>query len=127
MFYKIILNFFIGLLVGFVFEFFYRSIEAKRIIIPRFINCQIYGLTGAFLIFLYFLNISLSFKLILIFIFPTLIEFVIGYLYLKTKRVYLWDYSKESFNFMGLICLRFSLIWFIFAIIYYYLVLPLTV
>jgi len=123
MFLFIVFNFLIGLLVGYIFEFVYRSFQAKKIIRPKFINLQIYGLTTIFLSILYLLNISQIFKLILIFIFPTLIEFTTGYLYLKTKQSRLWDYSHESFNFMGIICLRFSLFWFIIAIVYYFFIL----
>ena len=80
-----------------------------------------YGFMGAFLVFIYFLDLSPVFKLILIFIVPISIEFITGYLYFKIKKVRLWDYSKEKFNFLGIICLRFSLIWFIVSVVYYYL------
>lgn len=121
MFLKIILNFLVGLLVGFIFEFIYRSLQAKKLIRPRLINIQMYGFMGAFLVFIYFLDLSPVFKLILIFIVPISIEFITGYLYFKIKKVRLWDYSKEKFNFLGIICLRFSLIWFIVSVVYYYL------
>lgn len=127
MFLEIISNFFIGLLVGFVFEIIYRSFQAKKIVIPKFVNLQMYGLTAVFLSILYILNISLALKLILMFVFPTLLEFIIGYLYIKIKKVYLWDYSKEPFNFMGIICPLFSFYWFIIAVAYYYSILPLLV
>src|ERR1035437_10226383 len=127
MFLKIILNFFIGLLVGFVFEFIYRSVKAKRATFPRFVNYQMYGVTAAFLVFIYYLNVSLIFKLILMFLFPTLVESIIGYLYIKINGVYPWDYSKEPLNMGGIICLRFSLICFAIVIFYYYSVLPLLV
>ena len=116
---KIIFNFFIGIIIGFVLEFSYRSQKNKRMIIPKFVNFQMYGLTGAFLVFVYFLNIELIIKLILIFIFPTLVEFITGYLYLKIKGVYLWDYSNNLFNYKKLICPLFSFYWFLVAIAYY--------
>ena len=118
---KIVLNFFIGLIGGLILELVYRSVNTKRIVMPRFVNFQMYGLTTAFLSSLYYLNIPMIIKLLLIFIFPTLIELITGYLYLKIKGVYLWDYSKEPLNFKKLVCLRFSIYWFIIAILYYYL------
>lgn len=124
---KIILSFLVGLIGGFILEFSYRSIKGKSIITPKFINYQMYGLTGAFLVLVYYLNISIFIKLILIFIFPTLVEFLTGYLYFKIKRIYIWDYSKEPFNFKKLICLRFSIYWFIIALAYYYLILTLII
>lgn len=125
MFLKIILIFFIGLISGFILEFSYRSIQAKKIITPKLINIQMYGLAGAFLVLVHSLNISIFIKLILMFVFPTLVELLTGYLYLKFKGIYLWDYSNEPLNFKSLICLKFSIYWFITALIYYLLVLPL--
>ena len=85
---------------------------------------QAYGFAGAALAILYFFDISLSWNLVIIFIIPTLIEFIIGYSYFKTKKIRLWDYSREKFNLMGIICLRFSLVWFIVSAAYYYMLLP---
>jgi uncharacterized membrane protein len=94
---------------------------------PKFINYLMYGLTASFLVFIYFLQASLFLKLILIFIFPTLIEFIIGYSYLKIKGKYLWTYFEYSPNFMGIITPLFSLFWFVIAVAYYYSVLPLII
>ncbi|MFA6251431.1 MAG: hypothetical protein WC603_02280 [Candidatus Paceibacterota bacterium] len=123
---KIILNLLLGFIIGFLLEFTYRSFKTKKIIIPKLINYQMYGITGAFLVFIYFLDTLLIIKLIAIFLFPTIIEFTTGYLYLKIKKTFLWDYFKEPFNFMGLVCPLFSVYWFVIAITYYYLILPLT-
>lgn len=117
-------NFFLGLLIGFIVEFVYRSYRAKKTIIPKFINYLMYGSTAVFLVFIYNLDISLIWKFILIFIFPTLVEFTIGYSYLKIKGKYLWTYFEYSPNFMGIITPLFSIFWFIIALIYYYGVLP---
>ena len=121
MFIQIILNFFIGILIGVLLEFSFRSIEEKKLITPKLIDCQMYGLIAAFLTILYFLQISLVSKLILMFIIPTLIEFTTGYLYLKIKKIHLWDYREEKYNFMGLICPLFSFFWFIISVLYYFL------
>ena len=118
---NVVLNFFIGLIGGLILELIYRSVRAKRVVIPKFVNFQMYGLTGAFLFWLYYINIPISITLLLIFIFPTLVELITGYLYLKLKGIYLWDYSREPFNFKKLICLRFSIYWFIISGSYYYL------
>lgn len=121
---KIISNFFIGILAGFVFEFVYRSIENRKIVIPKLVDLQMYGLTGAFLVFIYYLDIKLIYKLVLMFVIPTCIEFLTGYLYLKIKKVYLWTYFEEKYNFMGLICPLFSFFWFLISLVYYFLLLP---
>ncbi len=124
MFLNIILNFFIGLIVGLVLEYIYRSHENKRLVKPKLIDAQMYALIGAFLALLSFFEMPLVYKVVLIFIVPTLVEFLTGYLDLKIKKVRLWNYSKEKFNFMGLICLRFSLYWFLISLIYYYYLMP---
>jgi len=124
MFLKVVLNFFIGLMIGLVLECVYRSIEHKKLVKPKLIDAQMYALIGAFLALLSFFEMPLVYKLILIFIIPTLVEFLTGYLDLKLKKVRLWNYSKEEFNFMGFICLRFSLYWFLISLSYYYYIMP---
>lgn len=114
-----------GLIGGFLLEFSYRSIKARKLIVPKFINFQMYGLTGAFLVFIYFLEIPLYIKVVLIFAFPTLVEFTTGYIYLTITDVYLWDYSKELYNFKKLVCPLFSIYWFVIALSYYYVIIPL--
>lgn len=125
MFLKIILNFFIGLAVGFFLEFIYRSIEHKKLVMPKLVDAQMYALIGAFLSILSFFEMLFFYRLILIFIVPTLVEFSTGYLDFKLNKIRLWNYSKEKFNFMGFVCLRFSLYWFLLSLLYYYYVLPL--
>ncbi len=119
-----LLNFLIGISVGFILEFLYRSYEAKKFILPKFIDCQMYGLVGISLVLIHYLKASLFYELLLLFILPTLIEFTTGYLYLKIKNIRLWDYRGEIYNFKGLICLKFSFFWFVIATLYYSLVLP---
>ena len=83
-----------------------------------------YGLTGILLALIYSFKISLMPTLVILYIIPVLVEFITGYTHLRIKGIRLWDYSKERFNFLGIICLRFSLAWFIISGFYYYLVLP---
>jgi uncharacterized membrane protein len=124
MFIKVVGSFFIGILAGFILEFSFRSIEARKFFAPKLVDLQMYGLIGSFLVFIYYLNIGLIYKLILMFVVPTLIEFLTGYLYLKIKKVYLWTYFHQKFNFMGLVCPLFSLFWFLISLAYYFFVLP---
>jgi uncharacterized membrane protein len=124
MFRDIILNFTLGLIAGYVLEFSYRSYCAKKIFVPQFISCFMYGLVGVCLVLLYYANLSLPYELILLFLIPSIIEFLTGYIYLKFKGIRLWDYSTEAFNFLGLVCIKFSLAWFAFASLYYYFVFP---
>jgi uncharacterized membrane protein len=127
MLYPLILNFLIGISLGFILELSYRSYEAKKFIIPKFINYQMYGLVGISLVLIHYLKVSLIYELLLLFIVPTLIEFITGYLYLKIKNIRLWNYQDELYNWKGLICLKFSFFWFIISAVYFYLILPLLI
>ena len=127
MFSIIIFNLILGLIIGCILESGYRSFYAKKIILPKLANVQMYGFIGIFLSILYLAKVSLKTELLLLFVFPTLIEFITGYLYLKIKKVRLWDYSNENLNFMGIIRLRFSIYWFLICSLYYFYLLPILV
>jgi len=124
---KIILNYLVGLLVGFILEFVYRSLCAKRFIRPLFINLQMYGLSAVFLYGLALWPLNPALKIILMAVFMTALEFIIGYGYWKIKRIRLWDYSRQPLNFKGFICPLFSAAWLALALLYYYLILPLSI
>ncbi|OGI76372.1 hypothetical protein A3C57_01175 [Candidatus Nomurabacteria bacterium RIFCSPHIGHO2_02_FULL_33_12] len=121
---QFLIHYLIGLVLGFILEFIYRSVESKRFIKPLFINLQMYGFSTAFLYFLSLFNLPIYFLILFILIFTTGIEFVIGYIYLKYNNIMLWDYSREYLNYKGLICLKFSIAWVILSLIYYYFIMP---
>lgn len=54
------------------------------------------------------------------------LEFLTGFLLEKLFDDKWWDYSKEPFNLMGYICLRFSLAWGVACVVVVDRVLPLT-
>ena len=122
-----ILNLIAGLLIGIFLEFIYRSIKNKKITKPLLVNVEMYGFTAVFLYFLYMIDISIIYKIILILLFTTTVEFITGSLYLYFKKVYLWDYSGEFMNYEGIICPLFSFYWLMVALIYYFLFLPFLV
>jgi len=49
----------------------------------------------------------------------SLLEFICGFISLKYFHLRLWDYRKNKFNIKGFICLRFSIIWGLLAVLYY--------
>ncbi len=116
-----------GLVIGWVLEFLYRSLERGKITKPLFINEQMYMFTALFSYFLYVMNVRLIFMVLFLFLFTTGIEFVTGYLALKLKNVRLWDYSAYPYNYKGIVCLEFSVIWLVMALVYYLFALPLLV
>ena len=113
-----------GLIGGFILEFLFRSIRIKKLVKPKFVSLQMYGLTALFLYFLYIINIHIVVKVLLIIVFTTVIELITGFILLKYKNTRLWDYSKQKFNYRGIICPLFSFFWLIVSLLFYYLVLP---
>jgi uncharacterized membrane protein len=124
---EFIIHYIVGLILGFILELFYRSFNAKRIIWPLFINLQMYGLSTEFLYFLSLHNLPIYFLILFILIFTTGIEFIIGYTYLKYKNIMLWDYWQERFNYKGLICIKFSILWVVLCLVYYFLIMNLVI
>lgn len=124
---KLILLFVCGLIIGWILEFSFRSLQAKKIIKPRFADLQMYGFAGLFLYLISLSNFNLITKMIFILIFTTSLEFLTGFLFLKYKKIKLWDYSKNKFNYKGIICPLFIFIWLIISLIFYYLILPILI
>jgi len=121
---KYIIFFLIGLMAGGIIESIYRSIEHKKFIKPKFINWAMYGFVGVLLFVLSILNISVFFEILLMIFFTTGIEFMVWYTYLKIKKIHLWSYSHQRFNYKWIICPLFSFYWLLMAVVYYYLALP---
>lgn len=51
----------------------------------------------------------------------TLLEFIFGIVFNLMLDMKVWDYSNVPMNFMGQICLPFSLIWFAFGLVIYFI------
>ncbi len=114
----------LGLLVGALLEFIYRSYEEKRLVTPRLVNIQMYGLTAVFLYGLSLAHFYWVWEVLLIALATTGIELLTGWLYLKIYKIRLWDYRAEAWNYRGLVCVRFSIYWLVLAAFYYYLISP---
>ena len=114
-----------GGISGAVLEFTFRSIEHKKIIIPKIVNIQMYIINVLFLYLLYIIQVRFLYLIISIAIFTTSIEFITGYVFLKYKRIRLWDYRYQKYNFMRLVCPLYSILWIFLSLIYYFSILPL--
>jgi len=121
---KILASLTLGLVVGFLLELIYKSSTHKQLVWPKFWNIQIYGLTAVFMYAVNLFSLPLIIEIILISVFPTLLELVTGWAYIKFTNKRLWDYTGEPINYKGLIRLRFSIYWALISLIYYYLVQP---
>lgn len=136
----LIFLFFIGCTLGWVMELFFRrftsSNKSRKWMNPGFLIgpylpiygfglCTLYLLAG-FEVVLPDTN-KLAAKLLLFLLMAlamTLIEYIAGIIFIKGMKIKLWDYSNERFNYKGIICLKFSLMWAGLGAVYYFLVHP---
>lgn len=54
----------------------------------------------------------------------TVVEYIGGIITLKAMKLRLWDYSKEWGNIQGIICPKYSLIWALLGAVYYFFIHP---
>ena len=131
--------FFIGSVLGWVLELFYRRFFSRanpehKWINPGFCTGPYVPLYGFGLCLLYLLASAFSHPeadpariaalLLAMGAGMTAIEYLAGLLALKVMKVRLWDYSMLPGNVQGLICPRFSLIWTAMGAGYLFLVHP---
>lgn len=133
--------FFIGSILGWVLELFFRRYfsdvnKEKKWINPGFCVGPYLPIYGFGLCILYLLArlknyIPIStviFKdIIMILIMGislTILEYIAGYILLKFMNLRLWDYSHQKWNINGIICLTFTIDWTLLSAIYYFLIDP---
>ena len=132
--------FFAGSLIGWGLEVFWRKFFSKnnpehRWLNPGFLHgpyLPLYGLSLCILFLLSFINVSciqhtwlqkcMLFAIMALCI--TAVEFIAGIIFIKGMRIKLWDYSKNRFNIMGIICLQYSFYWMLLSGLYYFLIHP---
>jgi len=128
MFYKYLFLFATFSIIGWILEVIYRSCITKKIVNPGFMSgcvLPIYGMGAiiinsiCILIEYYNLPHKVLFVFIISAIILSLLEFICGFISLKYFHLRLWDYRKNKFNIKGFICLRFSIIWGLLAVLYY--------
>ncbi len=121
--------FILGSLVGWFIELIFRNTihKSEKLINPGFLNGPYLPLYGTGTIILYAisdLNINIFLRAVLIIILMTLIELVTGLFFEKYYNVRLWDYSKEKWNYKGLICPLFSFFWGCLGMGFYLFIYP---
>lgn len=133
--------FFIGSVFGWILELLFRRFISKNNPERKWINpgfcvgpyLPLYG-TGLCVLYLLALIgplinfgneiVNTIVLLLLMALAMTVIEYIAGLISYKGFHVRLWDYSNEWGNIQGLICPKFSLIWGLLGVAYYYLVHP---
>ncbi len=126
----------VGCSIGWIMELLYRRfISAKRWLNPGFLVGPYLPLYGFGLCLLYLLAspqfsflpnepLRVIFRILLIGISMTAIEYLAGKIFIVGMKVKLWDYSQKWGNVEGLICPEFSLYWTLLGGVYCFLIHP---
>lgn len=129
----------VGNSIGWIIELFYRRlVSAKRWLNPGFLVGPYLPLYGFGLCLLYLLAslkfsflpndpLRVIFRILLIGISMTAIEYLAGKIFIVGMKVKLWDYSKKWGNIEGLICPEFSFYWTLLGGLYCFLIHPVFV
>ena len=124
---KYIIVFFIGAFVGWIYEvIFYYFTDGKLINRGVLFGpwLPIYG-TGAILIYFFkFFKKNPIILFLSIMIITGILEYLVGYFFLKFFDMKLWDYDGLLFNIHGLVCLRSVITFAIGGMVLIYLVDP---
>ncbi|WP_068268256.1 putative ABC transporter permease [Caviibacter abscessus] len=117
--------------LGWCIEVIYQALTHKKFINRGFLNgayCPIYGFGAVFVIYL--LKGTVNNPIILYalaVVITSIIEYITGFVLKKIFGLLWWDYTNEHFNLSGYICLKFSLLWGIAALILMYVIHPKTI
>ncbi|MDD2495849.1 MAG: putative ABC transporter permease [Tissierellia bacterium] len=115
--------------LGFVLESSFRSLVTKSLTLGQgFLTnyfCPLYGICAILIIQIYTAcDITLDGRFKILFtatigsiLAVTFMEYIVGLVLDKVFNHKLWDYSQNPVNFKSYICLEFSLMWGIVAII----------
>lgn len=119
--YELAALYFIYSFIGWCAEVCIAAVHKRKFINRGFVAgplCPIYG-TGAvaFAVFLPDLKDNFFFLFLGGAILASFIEFITGVLLEKIFHKKWWNYSNIRFNFDGYICLRYSLLWGLFAVL----------
>ncbi|MEQ8253160.1 MAG: putative ABC transporter permease [Smithellaceae bacterium] len=116
---------------GWVVEVIYRSVTQRRFVNAGFLFgpfIPIYGFGAAAVVVLeyFFSGWHLIIRFIILGVALTAFEYLVGFLAEKIFKLKLWDYSENKLNLHGRVCLHFSLIWTVFAMIFIMFIHPAT-
>ncbi|MEN6490262.1 MAG: putative ABC transporter permease, partial [Smithella sp.] len=129
-FYYVVLFAFYSFL-GWVVEVIYRSVTQRRFVNAGFLFGPIipiygFGAAAAVILEYFFSGWHLIIRFIILGVVLTVLEYLVGFFAEKIFKLKLWDYSENKLNLHGRICLHFSLIWTVFAMIFVTFIHPAT-
>ena len=110
---KYVVLFFFGGLVYYLIEILWRGYSHWTMIILGGLCFVVVGLINNILPW----NMVIELQALIGAVLITSLEFVIGLIVNVNLGWDIWDYSNVPFNFLGQICLPFSLLWYVLSII----------
>lgn len=121
-------TFIIYAVLGWILEVIYHLYKSRDFVNRGFLYgplCPIYGCAAVLLIvFLDKPTYNLAYVFLGGVIIGTVIELITGYIMELAFHTKWWDYSHEKCNIKGYVCLRFSLLWGVLAVIIIRLINP---
>ncbi len=124
---QIMLLFALGSIAGYILEVIRRSYCRKKLINPGFLKGPYLPVYGFGLLVIYGLSslkIHLIVRIILFGLSTTILELITGLMFIYHYKKNLWDYSKNKFNYKGIICLRNSIYWVLLSLVFYFFIYP---
>jgi uncharacterized membrane protein len=124
---KLLLLFALGSVSGWIIEVIRRSYLNKKFINPGYFKgpyLPIYGFGTIILYFLSSIEINIIAKTALFLFSTTLLEFITGIIFILYFKIELWNYSKNKFNYKGIICIKNSIYWTILSLLFYFIIYP---
>lgn len=122
--YHLLFYFIIYSFIGWISEVVFAFLKTKEWVNRGFLYgpfCPIYGVGAlSLIIFLQPLTGNTLLTLIGAFVFPSFVEYIIGFILETLFNTTWWDYSNNKFNLHGRICLKFSVIWGFVALFFLY-------
>lgn len=117
-------------ILGWILEVSYRSVRDKRLVNPGLLAGPYLPLYGAGALALvaaisWLQGSSIVTRVLAYFFITTGLELGSGFIARYFFNTTLWDYSDQSFNYKGHICLKFSLYWVLLAFTFEVYILPL--
>lgn len=116
-----ILLFFLYSFIGWCVEVCYAAVRRRKFVNRGFVNsplCPIYGFGSVlFLLFLPELTDQPFFLFLFGALLATVLEYATGMLMEKIFHKKLWDYSGIRHNLSGYVCVRYSLLWGVLAVV----------
>lgn len=117
-------------ILGWILEVAYRSVRDRKFVNPGLLRGPYLPLYGAgaltLMVAVSWLQGSPFVTRVLVYFFiTTTLELSSGFIARYFFNVTLWDYSDQSFNYKGHVCLKFSIYWVLLSLVFESLILPL--